>query len=95
MKKLRVNIEGYFNKLDEQWRVLSVGKQHKYTLYFFIGYLLLTAGVILKVWSDAGKVDSSLDIEHIENSVLKKKENPKKLQETLTTIFKNKFYERK
>lgn len=95
MKKLRVNIEGYFNKLDEQWRVLPVDKQHKYTLYFFIGYLLLTAGVILKVWSDAGKADSSLDIEHIENTVLKKKENPKKLQDTLTTIFKNKFYERK
>jgi hypothetical protein len=95
MKKLRANMDSYFKKLDGRWQALPVGKQHKYTLCFFIGYLLLTAGVILKVWSDAGKADSSLDIEHIENPVLKKKVNPKKLQDTLTTIFKNKFYERK
>lgn len=88
-------MDSYFKKLDERWRVLPVGKQHKYTLYFFIVYLLLTAGVILKVWYDADKVDNNLVIEHIENPVLIKKENPEKLQDTLTTIFKNKFYERK
>ena len=84
-----------FKKLDERWRTLPIGKQHQFTLYFFIGYLLLTAGVILKVWYDAGKSDNGLVIEHIENPVLKKKEDPAKLQDTLTTIFKNKFYERK
>ena len=88
-------MDSYFKKLDGRWQALSVGKQHKYTLCFFIGYLLLTAVVILKVWYDADKVDNNLVIEHIENPVLKKKENPKNLQDTLTTIFKNKFYERK
>lgn len=53
-------MDRYFNKLDKRWRALPVGKQHKYTLYFFIGYLLLTAGVILKVWYDAGKSDNWL-----------------------------------
>ena len=95
MRKLRANMDRYFNKLDERWRELPVRKQRKYILYFFIGYLLLTAGVILKVWYDAGKADNNLVIEHIENPVLKKKESPEKLKDTLTTIFKNKFYERK
>ncbi|NGY37669.1 nitrogen regulatory IIA protein [Flavobacterium sp. XN-5] len=95
MRKLRANMDRYFNKLDERWRELPVRKQRKYILYFFIGYLLLTAGVILKVWHDAGKADNNLVIGHIENPVLKKKESSEKLKDTLTTIFKNKFYERK
>ena len=88
-------MDSYFKKLDERWRALPVGKQHKYTLYFFIGYLLLTAGVILKVWYDAGKSDNGLVIEHIENPVLKKNESPARLQDTLSTILKNQIYERK
>ncbi|WP_397386114.1 hypothetical protein [Paenimyroides ceti] len=31
---------------------MPVRKQHQYTLYFFVGYLLLTAGVIGKVVYD-------------------------------------------
>ena len=52
MKKLRANMDRYFDKLDERWQALPVRKQHQYTLYFFVGYLLLTAGVIFKGWYD-------------------------------------------
>ena len=55
MKKLRANMDRYFDKLDERWQALPVRKQHQYTLYFFVGYLLLTAGVIFKVWYDTSK----------------------------------------
>jgi hypothetical protein len=34
-------------------------------------------------------------IEHIENPVIKKNGSPARLQDTLTTILKNKIYERK
>ena len=95
MKKLRAKMDGYFDKLDERWRALPVGKQHKYTLYFFVAYLILTAGVIFKVWYDAEKSDNNMVIEHIENPVLKKKERPTVLQDTLSTILKNRIYERK
>ena len=95
MRKLRAKMDKWFNKLDEHWRELPLRKQHRYMLYFFVGYLLLTAGVIFKVWYDTAKSDNSIVIEHIENPILKKKESPTLLQDTLTTIFKNKFYERK
>ena len=95
MKELRTNMDKWFAKMDVRWRALPVGKQHKYTLYFFTGYLLLTAGVIFKVWSDTAKSDNSIVIKHIENPVLKMKENPTLLQDTLQTILKNKIYERK
>ncbi len=95
MKKLRANMDRYFDKLDERWQALPVRKQHQYTLYFFVGYLLLTAGVILKVWYDAGKADNNLVIEHIENPVLKKNGSPARLQDSVSTILKNKIYERK
>jgi hypothetical protein len=95
MKKLRTNMDKWFDKLDERWQSLPVHKQHKFTLYFFAGYLLLTSGVILKVWFDMEKVDNEMTIEHIENQVLKKKESPAHLQDTLEKILKNKIYERK
>lgn len=95
MKNLRTNIDRWFDKLDDKWQALSVKKQHRYTLYFFVGYLLLTVGVIFKVWYDAGKSNNSIVIEHIENPVLIKKGSPASLQDTLSTILKNKSYERK
>lgn len=88
-------MDRYFDQLDDRWRELPVRKQHQYTLYFFFGYLLLTAGVIAKVWYDAGNSKNDLQIEHIENPVLKKNENPASLQDSISTILKNKIYERK
>lgn len=95
MKRLRAKMDGYFDKLDERWRALPVGRQHKYTLYFFIAYLILTAGILSKVWYDARKPDKNMVIEHIENPVLKKKERPAILEDTLSTILKNRIYEGK
>lgn len=88
-------MDRYFDKLDDRWRALPLRKQHQYTLYFFVGYLLLTTMVIGKVWYDTRKSDNSMVIEHIENPVLKKKESPARLQDTVSTILKNKIYERK
>ncbi|AIM35296.1 nitrogen regulatory IIA protein [Sphingobacterium sp. ML3W] len=95
MKKIRKNMGRYFDKLDDRWRALPLRKQHLYILYFFVGYLLLTAGVIFKVWYDTAKSGNDMVIEHIENPILKKNESPAKWQDTISTILKNKFYERK
>lgn len=65
-------MDKWFDKLDERWQSLPVCKQHKFTLYFFTGYLLLTAFVILKVWYDMVNPDNKMVIEHIENPALKK-----------------------
>ncbi len=95
MKNLRKNIEKWFDSLDERWEALPIKKQHKYTLYFFTGYLLLTTAVIFKVWLDTVRSDNNMVIEHIENPVIEKKESPAVLHDTLKTILKNKIYERK
>ena len=63
-------------------------------LYFFVGYLLLTAGGIGKVWYETSKSRNDIGIEHIENPICKKNESPVKLQDTVTTIYKNQIYER-
>ena len=86
-------MDRYFDKLDERWRALPLRKQHKYTLYFFVGYLLLTAGVIFKVWYDTSKSGNDMVIEHIENPVLKSK-NPARLQDSVSTILQNQIYDR-
>lgn len=88
-------MDRFFDKLDERWRALSTRKQHRYTLYFFVSYLLLTAGVVFKVWYDTGKSKNDMHIEHIVNPVLKKKGYPARLQDTISTIIKNQIYESK
>jgi len=88
-------MDKWFEELDKCWQSLPLHRQHRYTLYVFTAYLLLTAGVISKVWYDTARSDNKMTIEHIENPVLKKKENPGKLQDTLHTILKNEIYERK
>lgn len=87
-------MDRYFDKLDERWQALPVRKQHQYTLYFFVGYLLLTAGVIGKVVYDTGKSDDEINIRHIENPILKENESPARLQDTVSTILKSRIYER-
>lgn len=94
MKKLRANIKTWFDKLDEKWRELPVQQQYNYLLYCFLGYLILTIAVILKVWYDTGKSNHSLVIEHIENPVVKKKESAISMQDSLLKIIKNKSHER-
>lgn len=72
MKKLKATIERYFNTLNQRWKSLPTQKQHRYTIYFFVLYLLLTVGVILKVWLDTKRTGNTMVIEHIENPVQKK-----------------------
>lgn len=95
MKNVRTNMNKWFDRQDERWQALPVNKQHRYALYFFTWYLLLTIGVIFKVWLDTARSDNDMEIEHIENPVLKKKESPATTQDTLITILKNKIYEGK
>ena len=80
-------------RLDKRWRSLPVGKQRRYILYFFTGYLLLTAGVIFKVWIDIAESDGKMVIDHIENPVLQTKENPEFLPDSLKSILNNNNYE--
>ncbi|WP_099365186.1 nitrogen regulatory IIA protein [Sphingobacterium sp. 1.A.4] len=94
MKKLRANMDRYFDQLDERWRALPLRKQRQYTLYFFVVYLLLTVVVIGKVMYDTSKSGNNIVIKHIENPVLKNG-NPAKLQDSVSTILKNQIYERK
>ncbi|MDX6187796.1 nitrogen regulatory IIA protein [Flavobacterium sp. Fl-318] len=95
MKNLRTNMSEWFDRLDKRWQALPVTKQHRYTLYFFTGYVLLTVGVIFKVGLDMAKSNKDMEIKHIENPALKNKESPATIQDTLITILKNKIYEGK
>lgn len=86
-------MDRYFGKLDNHWQALPMRKQHQYTLYFFLGYLLLTVGATCKVWYDTSKSGNDMVIEHIQNPVLKSKD-PAKLQDSASTTLKNKIYAR-
>ncbi|WP_140487026.1 nitrogen regulatory IIA protein [Flavobacterium sp. GSA192] len=95
MKKIRANMDSYFDKVDDRWRALPLRKQYKYLLYCFLVYLILTIAVILKVWYDTGKSNHRVVIEHIENPVVKKKESAVLSQDSLLKNKKNRRHERK
>lgn len=84
MKNLRTNMDRYIDKLDKRWQALPIRKQRRYTLYFFMGYLLFTTAVIFKIWHDAEPPENDMVIEHIETPVLKKNESPTSVQDTLS-----------
>ncbi len=84
MKKLRGNIDKFYDRLDENWRSMPIGKQRQYIRYLFVGYLLLTLGMIAKVWYDTRKSNNDMEIKHIENPIFRKSESPVKLQDTLS-----------
>lgn len=67
-------MDGYFDKLDGRWRLLPVQQQRRYTRNFFIGYVILTALVVIKVCVDTAgpRRKNDLKIEHIENPTLPK-----------------------
>lgn len=95
MKKLRVKMQTWFEKMDTLWLELPLDKQYRYTWYFFLIYLILTIGVVLKVWYDVGKSNSGITIHHIENPIVRKKESAISLQDSLLKIIKNKKHERR
>lgn len=88
-------MDKWFDKQAERWLALPIKKQYQYTLYFFTTYLLFTAGVIFNIWYEIGKSENDMVIEHFENPILKKKESPAAMLDTISTIFKNKIYERR
>ena len=94
MKKIRNNLDRYIEQLDKRWQTLPINKQHQYTLYFFVGYMLLTVAVIFKVVYDTSKSENDMVIEHIENPVLKKSKDSA-MQDSISTLQKSQFYERK
>lgn len=95
MKDLRTNIDMWCTKIDARWKALPLKKQYRYILYCFISYLILNIGVTLTVWFKMGKANNNLDVEHIENPVVKKNESTILLRDSLLLIIKNRRHERK
>ena len=95
MENLRTNIDLWLIQIDERWRALSLKKQYKYILYCFISYFILTVVVTLSVWFETRKDSSKLDVEGIENALLKKNESTASLRDSLLLIIKNRKHERK
>lgn len=71
MKTLRKSIQQWFDRLDERWRNLPMKTQHRYTLWFFSGYFLLSVLVIVNVFVSAGRPGREIRIEHIKNPIFK------------------------
>lgn len=93
MKNIRTMITDSCDKLDGQWRKLPAGKQRKYVILFFAGYLLLTGGVIMTVWYDSktGTAKQKTITGHITNPIV---EQEKRVKDSSSSTTKNKDHER-
>lgn len=88
MKQLRKKINKTIDRWDKQWQQLPIKKQRRYTLYFFMGYLLLSGGIILKVWLSLGQSKDPVTIEHLYHPVLPVENKSKAPQDTVPIILK-------
>ncbi len=68
-------MKAWSEKLDGHWRAVPLRNQHRYTLLFFLGYLLLTIGVLLKVGFDTAAPSKEMPIQHIVNPVIQNKQS--------------------
>lgn len=65
------SINSWFDKLNGQWRAMPVRKQQRYTLLLFSVYAVLSVVVLVKVCYDVAKPDNTIEIDHIENPVIR------------------------
>lgn len=92
MNNLRKKIMDRFDKLNRMWQVLPTKKQRYYTLLILAGYTVLTLLVITKVCFDLGKSKDSINLEHIENPVIKKDGSTTLPADSITKILKNNIH---
>lgn len=95
MKKLRANIAQWLDRLEKSWELLPVENQHKYILYFFTVYLLLTAWIIFKIWHETAKFHNAMTVEDIESPRLDIKECAALMKGNESTMLNSKNDERK
>ncbi|MVZ63726.1 nitrogen regulatory IIA protein [Sphingobacterium humi] len=91
MKKLRIEISNWFDKLDRKWRAMPVKEQQRKTLLLFAGYALLSFIVLLEVCYDVAHSDNTMTIEHIENPI--RQNNSSVSTQDSITILKDKNHE--
>ncbi|MBA5793477.1 nitrogen regulatory IIA protein [Flavobacterium sp. xlx-214] len=91
MKEIRTKVSQYFDQLNTHWKSLPIQKQQHYTLYIFIIYLILTAGLICKIWFDAGTY-KEIALEQFENPIPIAIKNQSKAMNSLVNFSKNKNY---
>lgn len=94
MKTVRTAISNWLDSQDKSWRILSSDRQRTYTRCFFLAYLLLAAGVLLKIWYDMARAGDGMAIEHIDSPVRKRARSAFPL-DTLPKLLKEPIYERK
>lgn len=92
MNNLRKKIVDGFDKLDLMWRALPTKKQRDYTLMILAGYTVLTLLVITKVCFDLGKSKNTINLEHIENPVIKRDGSTALPVDSITKILKNNIH---
>lgn len=79
MKNLKSAAVAKCDKLDQQWRSFPREKQQKWVIGFFVGYLILTAVVVLTVWHDnkTQTAKSNILTGHIRNPITEKERQVK------------------
>lgn len=94
MKKIIATIGAWVDKIDSRWQALSLKKQHRYVLYFFGAYLVLTIAVLLKVGCDTAGSRNNMSIEHIKNPVVPNKKPDAPVRDSISKILKKKMYDK-
>jgi len=88
MKKFKANLAQFMDRLNEEFRSLSLRRQRQYTIYYFIGYLLLTIAVIGNVWYDIRSSTKVSNTKDVDNGVLKINKYSRRLNDSVLTIKK-------
>lgn len=73
--QFRNNLDVWTNTLDKRWRRLPLKKQRIYTIYMFLGYLIVTVLIVLQICLGYPLTKHNYRIEHIDNPSIPKQKN--------------------
>lgn len=71
MEKFIASINSAKQTLERRWKQLSSGQKRRIVQYAFACYVVLTLGVLVQVVYGLGSSADSMDVQHIENPILK------------------------
>lgn len=72
--QLRNNLDVWTYTLDKRWRRLPLKKQRTYTIYMFLGYLIITVLIVLQICLGYPLPKHDFRIDHIDNSDIQTQE---------------------
>lgn len=88
MKQLKYQLRLFRKMIEGRWGALPLKKQHKYIRSAFVFYVVITLAVIIDICLNSDRHSEVIQIDRIENPVIRKPSSKKLSIDTISLLQK-------